>query len=89
MRIYAQFFSPYSQKYLRVLTEMSTTYSQKYLRVLTSVSTRTHESVYVVLTEVFTPKCACVLKLPDDLSVFNLEVIKDCFIMVLCCEASI
>ena len=74
MRIYAQIFSPYTQKYLRVLTR---------------ISTRTYESVYVVLTEVFTRKCACVLRMPDGLSVFNLEVIKDCFIMVLCCEASI
>ena len=32
-----------------------------------------------------TPK----LRMPDGLSVFNFEVIKDCFIMVLCSEASV
>ena len=75
MGIYAQIFSPYSQKYLRVLTE---------------VFTRKYECVCVyLLICLLVQQIDCVLRWPDGLLVFNFEVIKDCFIVVLCCEASV
>ena len=60
------------------------------VHVLTEVFTRKYECVCVyLLICLLVQQIDCVLRWPDGLSVFNLEVIKDCFIMVLCCEASI
>lgn len=54
------------------------------------VFTRKYECACVyLLTCLLVQQIDCVLRMPDGLSVFNFEVIKDCFIVVLCCEASI